>query len=50
MPKTTQKETSSVLIVDDQPIVRRGFAMILAGQSDLDLCGAVANHSEAYFL
>jgi DNA-binding NarL/FixJ family response regulator len=48
MAYTTATAKSRVLIVDDQPIVRRGFAMLLSEQADLELCGEAANQQEAF--
>jgi DNA-binding NarL/FixJ family response regulator len=36
-----------VLVVDDQPLVRNGFRMILEGQPDLELVGEAADGLEA---
>ncbi len=48
MAYTTSTAVSRVLIVDDQPIIRRGFALLLQGQADLELCGEAANQKEAF--
>lgn len=45
---TTSTLTSRILIVDDQPIVRQGFAMLLHSQEDLEICGEAADHSQAF--
>jgi len=37
----------SVLLVDDQPLLRRGFRMILEGESDLTVVGEAADGKEA---
>jgi DNA-binding NarL/FixJ family response regulator len=36
-----------VLIVDDHPIVRHGFSALLGGETDLEVCGAVADGRSA---
>jgi DNA-binding NarL/FixJ family response regulator len=36
-----------VFVIDDHPIVRHGFAQLLAGESDLELCGQAADASSA---
>ena len=48
MAYTMSTAVSTVLVVDDQPIIRRGFAMLLQGQADLELCGEAANQKEAF--
>lgn len=40
-------ETIRVLVVDDQPLVRAGFGMILQSEDDLDLVGEATNGREA---
>jgi DNA-binding NarL/FixJ family response regulator len=37
----------SVLVVDDQPLVRSGFRMVLEGRPDLELAGEAADGEEA---
>lgn len=37
----------SVIVVDDQPLVRAGFAMILQSVDDLELVGEASNGAEA---
>ena len=39
-----------VLIVDDHPIVRRGFASLLASEADLEVCGEAGDGSTALAL
>ena len=39
-----------VLIVDDHPIVRRGFASLLAGEADLEVCGEAGDGTSALAL
>ena len=36
-----------VLIVDDHPIVRQGYALLIGSQPDLQVCGEAATTSEA---
>lgn len=36
-----------VVVVDDQPLIRAGFAMVLAAQSDIDVVGEAENGAEA---
>jgi DNA-binding NarL/FixJ family response regulator len=36
-----------VLIVDDHPIVRHGFSALLGGETDFEVCGAVADGRSA---
>jgi DNA-binding NarL/FixJ family response regulator len=40
-------ETIRVLVVDDQPLVRAGFSMILQSEDDLELVGEAATGLEA---
>jgi para-nitrobenzyl esterase len=37
----------SVLVADDQPLVRSGFRMVLEGRPDLELVGEAADGDEA---
>jgi len=39
-----------VLIVDDHPIVRRGFASLLASEADLEVCGEAGDGTSALAL
>lgn len=45
-PKRITK-THRVMIVDDHPMVRRGFADVIADESALELCGEAANAADA---
>ena len=47
MALTTVRAKATVMIVDDQPIVRQGFAMLLKPHTDLDLCAEAADLTEA---
>ena len=47
MAFTTNRAKATVMIVDDQPIVRQGFAMLLKIQSDLEMCSEAADLTEA---
>jgi DNA-binding NarL/FixJ family response regulator len=38
---------TTVLVVDDQPVVRLGFSAVLAAQDDLDVVGDASNGAEA---
>lgn len=38
---------SRILIVDDHPIVRDGYAQLIGNQSDLEVCGSAASEQEA---
>lgn len=40
-------KTSRILLVDDHPMVRRGFADVIADEPALELCGEAANASDA---
>lgn len=39
-----------LLIVDDQPIIRRGLALMLAAESDVDVVGQASDGAEAIAL
>jgi len=39
--------TISIVIVDDQPLVRAGFAMLLSSQADLDVLGEAGDGAQA---
>jgi DNA-binding NarL/FixJ family response regulator len=51
--KETRKTASAearpkrILIVDDHPVVREGFAMVINLQPDLEVCGQTADAAEA---
>ena len=45
--KTTIRGRSTVLIIADQPVVRYGFARLLARESDLDVHGEADDTAEA---
>ena len=45
--KPALKETLRLLVVDDQPIIRRGLAMILAAEPGIEVLGQAANGAEA---
>ena len=45
--KTTSKQTTRVLIVDDHPIVREGLASLLSKQPDFEVCGEAEDVSNA---
>ncbi|MER6086885.1 response regulator transcription factor [Streptomyces bluensis] len=47
------KDTSGpirVVVVDDQPLIRAGFAMVLAAQSDIEVVGEAENGADALTL
>lgn len=37
------REIRKVLVVDDHPIVREGIALLVSGQSDLQVCGSATD-------
>ncbi|MEU1302061.1 response regulator transcription factor [Streptomyces shenzhenensis] len=39
-----------VVVVDDQPLIRAGFAMVLAAQSDIEVVGEAENGADALTL
>ncbi|MFH8470907.1 response regulator [Streptomyces sp. NPDC017991] len=39
-----------VVVVDDQPLIRAGFAMVLAAQGDIDVVGEAENGADALAL
>ncbi|MET9913019.1 response regulator transcription factor [Streptomyces sp. NPDC006476] len=39
-----------VVVVDDQPLIRAGFAMVLAAQSDIEVVGEAENGADALAL
>ena len=40
-------KSSKIMLVDDHPIVRRGFREVIAREPDLDVCGEAGDASEA---
>ena len=49
MGRTREQATATIriLIVDDHPIVRAGYAMLLARQADFEICGEADSAGEA---
>lgn len=45
--KGTNQDRKRVLVVDDQPILRRGLTLLIDEQQDLLVCGSADNMSEA---
>lgn len=43
----TETRRKRVLVVDDHPIVRRGIAQLIGGESDLEVCGEAQSAAEA---
>ncbi|MEO8282689.1 MAG: response regulator transcription factor, partial [Pseudarthrobacter sp.] len=43
----TQTPPITVLLVDDQPLLRMGFRLILEGEDDLRILGEASNGAEA---
>ncbi len=43
----TSQQRSRVLIVEDHPIVRQGYAQLIGNQPDLEVCGFASTHQEA---
>lgn len=46
----TDNATITVLLVDDQPLLRMGFRLILEGEDDLHIVGEASNGAEAVSL
>ena len=50
MVRKTIHKTHRIFVVDDHPMVRRGFADVIADESNLDLCGEAATVLDAVTL
>lgn len=50
MPFSVATAMSTVLVVDDHPIIRRGFAMMLRAEEDFKVVGEAADLTEAFQL
>jgi DNA-binding NarL/FixJ family response regulator len=48
--KAALQEVYQVLIVDDHPIVREGYAKLIARRPDLEVCGEAADAGELFAL
>lgn len=46
-PNPAHEPKLRLLVVDDQPIIRRGLALMLAAEADIDLVGQAADGEEA---
>src|SRR2546421_10722184 len=46
-PAAAAARKSSILLVDDHPLVRRGLSHLIDPQADLRVCGEAATHDEA---
>ena len=46
-PSPFATNTTRVMIVDDHPIVRQGYTMLLATQADLNICGEAESEADA---
>ncbi|MFC8422551.1 response regulator [Streptomyces sp. NPDC057236] len=44
---TTTDRPIRVAVVDDQPLIRAGFSMVLAGQDDIEVVGEAENGADA---
>ena len=47
MARKTVRKIHRILLVDDHPMVRRGFADVIAAEATIELCGEAANATEA---
>src|SRR5262249_60234748 len=47
VPIMSQAKPVRVLLVDDQPLLRTGFRMVLGGEADLDVVGEAGDGAEA---
>jgi DNA-binding NarL/FixJ family response regulator len=47
---SSTQEALRVVVVDDQPLIRAGFAMVLAAQNDIEVVGEAANGADALAL
>lgn len=47
MARKRISKTHRILVVDDHPMVRRGFADVIADEPTLELCGEAANAADA---
>ncbi len=46
---TGKQSKNRLLLVDDQPVLREGFAQLIAGQADLQVCAHTANSVRALY-
>jgi DNA-binding NarL/FixJ family response regulator len=46
-PRSSSKAKTSVLLVDDHPIVRRGIAELINAESDMEVVGEASNMQDA---
>jgi DNA-binding NarL/FixJ family response regulator len=49
IPPSEKRSTAKVriLLVDDHPLIRKGFADVIQGEPDLELCGEASGRAEA---